>query len=61
MKEAKIELVAKPIKGFEKVGKFAPHHLYILITMSNGERTAIRGGPEHSHEFFVYGIAKTFL
>jgi hypothetical protein len=45
MSKAKIEIVAKPIRGFEKAKEFAPHHLYVLITMSNGEQTAIRGGP----------------
>ena len=46
MTEAKIEIVARPIVGFEKLGKYAPHHLYILHTRSNREQTVIRGGPE---------------
>jgi hypothetical protein len=46
MTKARIEIVARPIVGFEKLGKFAPHHLYILHTRSNYEQIVIRGGPE---------------
>ena len=46
MTKAKIEIVARPIVGFEKLGKYAPYHLYILHTRSNRQQTVIRGGPE---------------
>jgi Ca2+-binding RTX toxin-like protein len=45
MSIAKIEIKSKPIPGSERLGKFAPHHLFIIYTDSLGQEIALRGGP----------------
>ncbi|WP_272906013.1 hypothetical protein [Candidatus Bandiella numerosa] len=35
---AKIEILGRPVKGFDRMGKYAPQHLYILHTKDNGEQ-----------------------
>ena len=41
---AKIELKSKPIKRLDKLGEYAPQHLYIVYTKDNGEQIEYRGG-----------------
>ena len=43
---AKIETIARPIEGFEWLGKYAPVHISTLHTKDNGEQINYRGGPE---------------
>ena len=47
---AKIEISSKPIKNFEFLGKYTPHHLYIIHTKDKGEQIAYRGGPAEGDE-----------
>lgn len=51
---AKIEILARPIEGFEFLDKYVPQHLYVVHTQDNGEQIAYRGGPEKGN--YVKGI-----
>ena len=43
---AKIELKSKAIQGLDKLGGYAPQHLYIVYTKDNGEQIGYRGDAE---------------
>jgi hypothetical protein len=43
---AKIEILGRPVSGFEIMKKYAAHHLYIVHTKDSGDQIAYRGGAE---------------